>query len=208
MNDATEQGGERRNAILESAAKVFLRFGYRKTSMDDLARAAGLSRQGLYLHFKTKEELFQAAILKMMGDSRTAYCAALARTERSLLDRLLDAFEAFHGSSIGQVDDAYVSELLETAASLLGNTPEEYEQEFVDDVAELLASSSMGRRRGSDAITARDLAETLYATSFGLKHRVAKPDEYRKRMSVAVRAILGNEESPAVGIKERRTKRR
>ncbi len=43
----------RRESILQAAVGVFLRYGYKKTSMDDLARAAGLSRQGLYLHFAT-----------------------------------------------------------------------------------------------------------------------------------------------------------
>jgi AcrR family transcriptional regulator len=46
---------------LAAAATVFLRFGYRKTAMEDIARAAGMSRQGLYLHYATKEELFRAA---------------------------------------------------------------------------------------------------------------------------------------------------
>ena len=44
----------RRSRLLEAALGVFLRYGYKKTSMDEVARAADLSRQGLYLHFATK----------------------------------------------------------------------------------------------------------------------------------------------------------
>src|SRR5262245_29785734 len=51
--------GERQEAIFAAAIAIFLRFGFKKTSMDDLARAAGLSRQGLYLHFASKDALFK-----------------------------------------------------------------------------------------------------------------------------------------------------
>ena len=41
----------RQEAVLEAAVGVFARYGFRKTSMDEVARAAGVSRQGLYLQF-------------------------------------------------------------------------------------------------------------------------------------------------------------
>lgn len=198
MTTSVEHVSERRSAILDAAARVFLRFGYRKTSMDDLARAARLSRQGLYLHFRTKEELFQAAILSYIERGRIAYRAALARDERDVLDRLLDAFEAFHGASVGQVSDQYVGELLEAASSLLGDAPGAHERKFVADLTELLASSGDVRRAGRSGVTPRELAETLFAASCGLKHRAATPAEYRARMSVALRVVLGSErEGPA-----------
>jgi AcrR family transcriptional regulator len=55
----------RRRSLLDAALTVFSRYGYQKTSMDEVARSAQLSRQGLYLHFATKEELFQAAVRRM-----------------------------------------------------------------------------------------------------------------------------------------------
>ena len=47
--------------ILTAAVKVFFQFGYRKTSMEDVAVEAELSRQTLYLQFRNKEKLFGAA---------------------------------------------------------------------------------------------------------------------------------------------------
>ena len=44
--------------ILDAAGGVLLRYGFRKASVDDVARAAGISRQGLYLHFATRGQLF------------------------------------------------------------------------------------------------------------------------------------------------------
>ncbi len=44
--------------ILIQAEKLFLRFGYVKTTVAEIARAAGLAKGSLYRHFKSKEDIF------------------------------------------------------------------------------------------------------------------------------------------------------
>lgn len=48
---------ERKKDILDAALYCFLNFGYSKTSMDDVAKKAGISRPLIYLKFKNKEDL-------------------------------------------------------------------------------------------------------------------------------------------------------
>lgn len=55
-------GSEKKARVLEAAESVFLRFGYRRTTMGDLAAAAGMSRPALYLVFCNKEEVFEAVL--------------------------------------------------------------------------------------------------------------------------------------------------
>jgi AcrR family transcriptional regulator len=55
-------GSPQREAILVAATAAFLRYGFKKTSMDDVARAAAVSRQGLYLYFETKDLLFRESL--------------------------------------------------------------------------------------------------------------------------------------------------
>jgi AcrR family transcriptional regulator len=50
---------QRRDAILVAAATVFRRYGYRRTSMEDIAKETGVSRPSLYSHFKNKDEVFR-----------------------------------------------------------------------------------------------------------------------------------------------------
>ncbi|MBD3728474.1 MAG: TetR/AcrR family transcriptional regulator [Sphingomonadales bacterium] len=50
----------RRRAILDAAATTFAQRGYRNTTMDEIAAAAGLAKGTLYLSYKSKEELFFA----------------------------------------------------------------------------------------------------------------------------------------------------
>ena len=50
-------------AIREAAAALFLEKGYQGTSMDDVAAAAQISKQTIYTHFGSKEELFADLVL-------------------------------------------------------------------------------------------------------------------------------------------------
>jgi AcrR family transcriptional regulator len=52
----------REEQILDAAAALLVRFGYRKTTIDDVAREAGVGKGTIYLHWKDKNELFRAAI--------------------------------------------------------------------------------------------------------------------------------------------------
>ncbi|QBD77094.1 TetR/AcrR family transcriptional regulator [Ktedonosporobacter rubrisoli] len=53
---------EREAQILHAATDVILRQGYDKTTMNDIAEEAGVSRGTVYLYFKGKEELFEALL--------------------------------------------------------------------------------------------------------------------------------------------------
>jgi AcrR family transcriptional regulator len=78
---------ERRRAIIEAAIEVFAQFGFDAATTDDIARAAGLSKGGLYWHFKSKDEIL-AAILKQFFDQEMAALAALAAAGGSAAERV------------------------------------------------------------------------------------------------------------------------
>ena len=56
------RSSRKRRAILEAATEAFLRNGFRGTSMDEIAAAAGVSKQTVYKHFADKERLFQEIV--------------------------------------------------------------------------------------------------------------------------------------------------
>lgn len=51
---------ERRTRVLDAARSCFLAFGFAKTTLDDIARRAGLSRTLLYRAYRDKEAIFAA----------------------------------------------------------------------------------------------------------------------------------------------------
>jgi AcrR family transcriptional regulator len=52
----------REERILDATATLLVRWGYRKTTIDDVAREAGVGKGTIYLHWRDKNELFCAAI--------------------------------------------------------------------------------------------------------------------------------------------------
>ena len=53
---------EKKERILSTALEVFFRYGYRRVNMKEIADAAGISRQGLYLYFPSKEDVYREAV--------------------------------------------------------------------------------------------------------------------------------------------------
>lgn len=53
---------DKNHAILEAAGDLFLSRGFDRASMDEVAKTAGVSKQTVYGHFQSKEQLFRAVI--------------------------------------------------------------------------------------------------------------------------------------------------
>jgi AcrR family transcriptional regulator len=62
---------EKRYRIVTAALQAFSRFGYRRTAMQDIAAAAGVSRPSLYLVFPNKAAVFRALAEMLLGDAMT-----------------------------------------------------------------------------------------------------------------------------------------
>ena len=76
----TQNGvGARRTAAVEAASMVFLRYGYARTTMAELAAAAELSRPTLYELFPSKDDLFAAVIDRLSQQTIRQYCDMLPK---------------------------------------------------------------------------------------------------------------------------------
>lgn len=189
MVSPSEGVAARRATILDAGVEIFHRYGFKKTSMDDIARAAGLSRQGLYLHFPTKELLFKAAVEHLIEGVRAAGRKALLDDRADLETRLLHAFEAVHGAAALRASNTHMAELLETAVELLGSVVADMERGFVADVARVLRSAGIAERWKEVGVSAKELAQHLFFASSGIKHSALLPNEYREEMRVALRMV-------------------
>lgn len=177
----------RRAAIVQVAIPVILRYGIRKTSMDEIAAAAKLSRQGLYLFFPGKEALFREVIGYLAGLAVESLRGQLARTDVPLQERLLAGFEAMSSTTIAGVDPAAVRELFTSAAEIASGVLAGVDQQILSEIAQALGSVREGALpEGTDA---RILAEHLYFFSYGLQVRGYLGTAYRKHMETAVHVV-------------------
>ncbi len=89
---------DRRQVIIEAATKVFRKEGYARSSMDGIARQAGGSKATLYGYFKSKDELFAAA-MRAVVESAVKRISPLLDAEAenlpAVLERLTEAYLAF-----------------------------------------------------------------------------------------------------------------
>lgn len=173
-------GIDRRTQVLDAALLVFARYGYRKASMDDVAKAADISRPGLYFAFSSKPELFRATVAHSLDDSITAARAALADPDRPLRDRLIDAFDHWSGRYVGPMAQE-IDTLIDSNPDLLGTMPVEYPKRFLAIVTDAVAHDER-----ATGISPTDVASTLVSTATGIKHDVATRDEFRARMTIAI----------------------
>lgn len=61
---AKSTDAEREQRILDAAAELFAHFGYDKTTINQIAHTAGLSHGAIYLHFESKDALFEALLTR------------------------------------------------------------------------------------------------------------------------------------------------
>lgn len=57
-------GTEREDRILDAALRLIVHYGYDKTTVSDIAEAANVSKGAIYLHWKSKDELFEALLVR------------------------------------------------------------------------------------------------------------------------------------------------
>jgi len=181
----------RHRELVTSAAGLFVRYGFRKTSMDDIARAAKMSRQGLYLHFHNKEDAFRAVIEHLAEVTLLALRTALAADGRSLDERLLAGFTSMTEAAVGAADPRGMRELFDWARELAGDIVQRLDEQIVLALESALKHARRSRERGEPS--PRALAEMLYATSYGLQHRGHGGDDYLARIRVAIRVACKSE---------------
>lgn len=54
---------EFRKKVIQASGQIFSRYGFRKTTMDEIARALKMGKSSIYYYFESKEEIFEAVVL-------------------------------------------------------------------------------------------------------------------------------------------------
>ncbi len=173
----------RKAAILVAAQPVFLRHGYRKTSMDDVARAADVSRQGLYVHFESKEQLFREMIDQGLSLRLHEARLILSDEARPIGQRLIDALNAWFGDRDKLSGN---SDLLQASLQIGGTIIQDRKDQLEHEICRAIEKSELMSVYAARCISARDITNTLMATSLGID-TTASSEKFITRVSIAVR---------------------
>lgn len=174
--------------ILQAAQVVFARYGVSKTTMNDIAREAGVARQTLYNTYPSKEAVLRAA-LRHGAESTIAAVEAKWRDQTNLSDKL-DAFF--------ELGPLYWYDIVQ-------NSPEV--ADLIDGINaiardELIAIAKLWNARFEVVIrmhsqtgtkphdTAPQIADFIYSTSMNAKYNAADRRVLEERLNVLKQSVL------------------
>ena len=178
----------KRQRVMESAMAVVLRYGFQRTTMEDVAKEAGISRPALYLHFANKTEIYRALAESIMGKALDAARAALegggsieARVFLAVKAGILDPTDVMMATAHG-------AELLDMKHSIAAEALRTWRQKKTAMLAAALESSGAATAKG---MSGGQLADILLDGMEGLKLRATSSAEREEGARSLVRLVAG-----------------
>jgi len=180
----------RQQTILAAAWKAFARYGFRKTSMNDIAIGADMSRPALYLHYQNKEDIFRSLALYYRDQTLEAVEKSLMTGSGSVAEVLAAAFAAQGGDVTEMMlTSPHGMELLDTGGKLAGDIVVDGQTQLLELLANWLnAQAGAGRLRL--IAPADEVAATMTAALKGIKMAGSDYATYKSRVALLA-ALIG-----------------
>ena len=184
---------------------VFRRQGFRRSSIEQAAEAAGLTRQALYHHFKSKEALFRAVIERLHEDALAAEIAAANAAEKaggSLADILVASVSAKLGQLAASLDGSpHVEELFSEHLLQARDLYQKYAAAYAEQLAATI--TRVCRKQGltlNAGMTPRDFARCIEMAVNGTKsaYPALQPaGAFLKDLEIMLRTLVAGAVRPA-----------
>ena len=150
--------GDKRAAILDAALRLFGRYGYKRTSIDDIAAEADIAKGSVYLSFTSKEEIFRA-LCEAIVQKIEAEAVRARDSDAPLAERIFAILVAKFGFYFETVRSSpHAAELMDSknrlSAGVFEKSDRRYQRilrEVIDDAAgrgEIAPERAQAERRG------------------------------------------------------------
>jgi AcrR family transcriptional regulator len=129
---------EVRDQIVSTASQIFSRFGFKKTTMDEIAQAMRKGKSSIYYYFTSKEEIFEAVVEKEANVLRTEIKKSLESAESpkdKLRNYVLTRMKGFQ--KLSNIHEALKSEYL-NQLDFINQIREKYDNEEIVILEEIL----------------------------------------------------------------------
>lgn len=195
MAQAQHQEHGRHDDILDAAQTIFSHYGYRRASLEEIAREAGISRTGLYHHFGNKEEVFRAMAERFYRVALSA-AAAAATGEGTVADRLRGVLNAKMGWFFSHLAETrHGLEIIDQSNRLCGDIIAEGSDRYQALIADLLSEAERDGRLDltANGFTPESAASLVFHCAWGLQGqpgRMPTAAEYRQRLAQLTRVVI------------------
>ncbi|HEY7846120.1 MAG TPA: helix-turn-helix domain-containing protein [Bradyrhizobium sp.] len=198
--------------ILDAAMRVFRRHGFRRSSIEQAAEEAGLTRQALYHHFNSKEALFRAVIERLYENSLAAEISAAKAAEedgRELADILIAEIGARLRALFASLEGSpHIEELFSEHLAQARDLYQTYANRSADEVAATIARVCRKRKLTlADGVTARELARCVEMAIHGTKSAypsMMPADAFLKQLEIMLRMLVAGAMAPAAKKSQRK----
>lgn len=182
---------DKREVIITSALDLFRHYGYRRTSMEDIARAAAVAKGTLYLYFKSKDELFEA-ICRSLAEQVAEGVTKAEALDLPLEPKLTALMEAKLGFVYRWIlSSPHAAELVDSGSRLSEDVFGEVHDQFHNAVRHLVREGVKAGELDPKAVglTEEQAAEALIAAACGAEKA---PDEksFRAQLAAIIRMTL------------------
>jgi len=176
--------------VLETAQSVFFRYGYRRTTMGDLASAAGVSRPALYLLYCNKEQVFEAVLRDFLSRTLAELRDGL-KAPSSVEEKLRLAFDLWAIRPFGLLmatPDA--KELIDCSFEFAREAIDEGTAAFEAELAAILAP--LHAQAPDQTLTPGQIARILTRAVHGFKESAQDPESLRAMIEGLLKMVLGS----------------
>jgi AcrR family transcriptional regulator len=156
---------DRRGEVLDATYECLTRYGVRRTTMEDIATASGMSRAAVYQYVRNKDDAFRGLAVRLHDQALEQARAAAAGTGtpeeriRGVLDAKLHLVLGMRTAS------SHTAELLDEKGRLFGDICTQFTADIADMLADLFAEA------GITAMSPREAATIAVALVVGLENR-------------------------------------
>lgn len=180
-------------AILEAAFQTFFQYGVKRATMDDIARAAGMSRPALYLVYRNKTDIFRACVIAMTEDMREKL-AVIASSTGPAEARIMQV------ARIGIVEphefigaSAHAEELFAVKSDIAADLFRDWMSLIEETIAKILEQEASAGRVTLDVagVSAAEIAAMITDGAEGFKLRMTSAEDLARRLEVFVRLMIG-----------------
>ncbi|PCH61953.1 MAG: hypothetical protein COC19_03665 [SAR86 cluster bacterium] len=189
---ASAAANTKQNAVFDAAADVFAQYGFKRTTMNDIAQAVGISRPALYLMFNNKEHLFQGLSTYRINLALKAAKIVLAG-EGSVRSRFIDALMAFEKTYSEPVANSpHGAELTDVNMSLAADVMKKGYASLITALAKVLRDAEKSGEVSfqNTPLTHKAFVELLLSSISGIKKKAGTKAEYRKQTQQLAQIFL------------------
>jgi AcrR family transcriptional regulator len=181
-NPGESAGNDKRSRILDAAQSLFLRYGVKRTALDDVVREAGIAKGTLYLYFDSKDALFAAIAERLCAEVLRNAEEAIASSS-SITPRIVGCLDAYIGSMHRlTAQSPHVAELTQSKQALAAEIYGAFDQKMRDLLRKVLREGGIERA---------DAVDMFFAAAVGtLKTGDSAAKPYRAKLTALTDILL------------------